>query len=303
MPTALKPARAWARARRRARRATSTSSFANVCVRWVSTVRWVTNSSCAIWRFVRPSAASVATRRSAGVSASRPGERGPARPRAGGVQLRPRALGEPHGAALVGEMERLAQRLARRLGAAAPAQRRAEVHERAHVLEPRAARRARPRGDSAALAAPRSRRPAARRARPRAAPRPATSARRGARRARAARRPARAPRRARPAPSAPRRRTPASSAMPAPSHCNSAQSAAAARASASASRGRCCARRSRDAGLEQRRAHQQPGLERVRIDPREHRLRGVELVALDQRVGAAARPPRPSESRRRDRGA
>jgi hypothetical protein len=41
-------------------------------VRWTSTVLWVTKSACAISRFVGPSAAISATRRSLGVSDSTP---------------------------------------------------------------------------------------------------------------------------------------------------------------------------------------------------------------------------------------
>jgi hypothetical protein len=102
-------------------------------------VRWVTNSCWAIWRLVWPSAASATTRRSAGGQRVAARERCAARPGARGAQLLAGARGEPHGAAAVGEVQRGAQRLARRLAPAAPAQRRAELHERAHVLELRRA--------------------------------------------------------------------------------------------------------------------------------------------------------------------
>ena len=62
-------------------------------------------------------------------------ERRAARPRPGVSQLRAGARGDPDGAGAVGEVERPAQRRARRLVAAAPAQGGAQVAQRVHVLE------------------------------------------------------------------------------------------------------------------------------------------------------------------------
>ena len=123
-----------------------TPSFWKTWRRCVSTVAAVTNSSWAIWRLVRPVAASCATRCSDGVSASVPWQREPARAGAGGEQLGAGAVGErarPRGVRAVhAEPQRLA-RLAR-AGSRGAARRRARPARgpaRAGAGSVRAARR------------------------------------------------------------------------------------------------------------------------------------------------------------------
>ena len=132
-----------------------------MCVRWLATVRSPRNSAAATSRFVRPSATSAATRRSAGVSPSSR-VRPPIRPSSARARSTQRGRAE-----LLEAVERRLDRLPRRRASAA----------RAGATTPRASSaRARPNGSPTAscsldrlleqaLGAPRRRRARRRRAR------------------------------------------------------------------------------------------------------------------------------------------
>ena len=108
-----------------------------MCARCVPTVLVVTNSACAISRFCMPEAASSATRRSDGVSASGPASMLPAWPRAGDDQLLVRAASaSSRRPAALRQREPLPQRLARRGAPAGATQRAAQLDQRVRELEP-----------------------------------------------------------------------------------------------------------------------------------------------------------------------
>ena len=100
-----------------------------------STVRIVTNSACAISRFVRPSAASSATRRSLAVREATPRSIARRGRRTRGAQLRLDVLREHHGARPVRDVERLGQQRPRLATAVAAAQQRAQLRQRPAALE------------------------------------------------------------------------------------------------------------------------------------------------------------------------
>ncbi len=104
-------------------------------VRWTSTVLWVTKSACAISRFVGPSAASSATRRSLGVSDSTP-LRAMRRGRAPVARssLSARAA-SGRGAADRRQLERMPKLLAGLGAAVGSAKRRSQLGARLRVLE------------------------------------------------------------------------------------------------------------------------------------------------------------------------
>src|SRR5262249_18289934 len=106
--------------------------------RWVSTVLRVTNRTCAISGLLRPSAASSATRRSETVSCRAPAPAAvhPARPPPRRAHLRAAPLGKRAGAAALGEIQPVLERVARLGAAVATPQRGTQVGERAGILEP-----------------------------------------------------------------------------------------------------------------------------------------------------------------------